>query len=60
MNANIGSKWPLGALALACAWVVREMCVDAQRRRHARQVKEQLLEWENEGGAVPPPRTGSA
>ena len=55
---NIGSKsvWSLGVLVVTVVCAIGDVIADARRRKRLqRQVTEQIHEWENEGGAPPPP-----
>lgn len=49
------AHWPWGLGVLALAWVF-DVCADSRKRKHAHEVKQQVQDWENEGGAVAPHR----
>ncbi len=47
--------WSLGILAATVGWAVVTVLADAQRRKHnAKEVAQQVHEWESEGGAARP------
>jgi len=56
MVRNLKGWWRVGALAFMLGMAVSEILAESRQRRRAKKpVKEDLQNWENEGGAIIPP-----